>query len=68
MRLRYIGNHDAVDAPDGQTVKRGQTADFAPALADRLLEQSVWKKVAPPKPRKPKPTTPAVITPADLQE
>lgn len=49
MRLRYSGNHDAVDTLDGQTVERGKTADFDPDLGKRLLQQDVWTKVNKPR-------------------
>lgn len=45
MKLRYDGNHDAVETLDGQTVEQGKTADFPDALGARYREQSVWTEV-----------------------
>lgn len=45
MRLRYDGPYDAVDTEDGQTVERGEAADFSDELGPRLREQDVWTEV-----------------------
>lgn len=38
--IRYVGNTDAVDLEDGQTVARGHQVSVSPELAKALLEQA----------------------------
>lgn len=64
--IRYVGNTDAVDLEDGQTVARGKTVTVSPDLARRLLDQAENFGAVKPRARKAKaPASAPDVTPED---
>jgi hypothetical protein len=50
MRVTYTGPAAEVHVADsGQTCARGESIEVDAALGARLVEQSVWSEVKPPK-------------------
>lgn len=66
--IRYVGNTDAVDLPDGQTVERGRQVSVSADLAKSLCEQADNFVAVKRRPRTPKAPALAVVpdvTPED---